>query len=694
MAKPASDVTRQEYPGDLVELSEKFAHWHNEWSELEGIQHESMERSHDFYHGKQLSDANEQALAKTGRPIITINKVSPAVDAIYGAVIHNALGFSYVSPKPSDKPGVLQPRPDELMDGTAQYVRSRYGADGKDRAAILDMMIGGIGCQEMRTDARCGDDLEIVVDHIDPVAVGWDTRARECGLVDRRWDFTRGKISDEEFEAEFGIKPEDVEAQGGDEDSLGTKRDLASKADDPHDIYRWQWFEYEDYRVYLVASGMNPDGSIQTRKEPATKKDEVAIMPGEVIVGESEVRKRRIYWEARTYGSSKIIETYKLGVNKFTRTFITGKRDRRTGVWYGIVRHAESPQEWANTFFSGILYIMMHGGKGYIVEEGVFTDKDQAQRDWALPDKLKFVNEGMIDRIQPIQAQQLPPGLSDMAMMAIAFVPEVLGASLELRGLQSNNQSGVTENARQDASIGVIGWIFSELREFYRRHGELLLDFMCRYIEPGRMIKMSTNDGDAYMQFQPPGKDVHYDVVVDDVPSSPNRRRAVFNALSSLVPFFQLDPSQIPPGTGVELLRSSPLPGDVVRKLEANAAQPNPQAEQAQQVQMATAVKQLEKLSAEVEELRTQAMLNMAKAQETGQDAQIAQRIAETEIQQNAIEHEQDLAFKQQKAMLDGEEQLRSLAFKERGQEIALRGQIAQQQVRANEPRRDRADPK
>lgn len=132
----------------------------------------------------------------------------------------------------------------------------------------------------------------------------------------------------------------------------------------------------------------------------------------------------------------------------------------------------------------------------------------------------------------------------------------------------------------------------------------------------------------------------------------------------------------------------------MVRRLEANAAKPNPQAEQAQQIQMATAMKELEKLAAEVDEIRAQAMLNMAKAQETGQDAQIAQRIAETEIQQNAIEHQQDLAFKQQKAMLDGEEQLRNLAFKERGQEVALRGQIMQQQVRANEPRRDRSDSK
>lgn len=685
---PYALTPRKEYDGDLAELSEKLAGWHTEWCELENQQHEAMERSHDFYHGKQMPDADRQALEKSGRPIITINKVAPAVDAIYGAVIHNALGFSYVSPHPSDKEGVLLPRPDELMDGTAQYVRARYGADGKDRAAILDMMIGGIGCQEMRTDARSSEELEICVEHIDPLAVGWDTRARECGLVDRRWDFTRWRLSDDEFEAEFGIKPQEVEPHG-DGDSLSTKEELASKADDPHDVYRWQWFEHESYHVFVVEE-ISPEGAILERSVAANA-DEAAELKksGKRVIKVSDRRKRRVYWEACTYGPAKIIEVYKLGANRFTRTFITGKRDRSNGVWYGIVRHAESPQQWANTFFSGILYIMMHGGKGYVVEEGVFQDKDQAQRDWALPDKLKFVNEGMIDRIQPIEAQQLPPGLADMAMMAIAFVPEVLGASLELRGLQSNNQSGVTETARQDASIGVIGWVFSELREFYRRHGELLLDFMVRYIEPGRMIRMTTQNGDAYMQFQPPGKDVHYDVVVDDVPSSPNRRRAVFNALASLVPFFQLDPTQIPPGTGVELLRSSPLPGEVVRRLEQNAAQPNPQAEQARQIQMATAVKQLEELAAKVKKLESEYVLNMAKAQEVGGEADTAERIAATEMYYRDQEHQQDLAFKQQKAMLDQEEQLRDLAHKERGQEIALRGQIMQQQVKANEPRRD-----
>lgn len=700
MGKPNPSALKNEYHGDLDALAEKFAGWHEEWEELSALQHPLMEKSHEFYHGKQMSDADEAALRDAERPIITINKIAPALDAIYGAVIHNALGFSYVSPHASDGEGPLLPRPDEMMDGAARDIRRGYGADGKDRLTIMDGMIGGLGCQQMRVDDQSSEQLEVVADHIDPFAVGWDTRARESGLVDRRWDFIRRAISDDEFEAEFGIKPEEVEARGRADKNLDTEEDLESHADDPHDVYVWQWYEVEDYKVYvlkpqaaeLLAQIGHPlaekivRGRVGLTDAEAEEYSDLSDLVAEV----SKTRKRRVYWEAKTYGATSPIEVYRIKVNKFTRTFITGKRDRSTGVWYGIVRHAESPQQWANTFFSSIIYTMASGGKGYVAEEGIFVDKDQAQREWSRPDKIKLVTDGALSptpRFMQIEGNSLPAGLADMATMAVQFVPEVLGATLELRGLQTNNQSGVTEAARADASIGVIGWIFAELREFYRRHGELLLDFIVEFIEPDRLIRMSGPDGrDYYQQFKPPGKDVHYDVVVDDVPSSPNRRRAVFSALASLVPFFQLDPSQIPPGTGIELLRSSPLPGEVVRKLEDNAARPNPEAEKAKALQFETQIAELKKLLGAANELNTQAMLNMAKAKETGQDAETAQRIAATEIEQKKVEGTMDLAIKAQKASLDHAADVRKLEIDGVRQQRALETQMVQQEMKRNEP--------
>lgn len=687
MAVSDSHSLRDEYTGDVEELTLKLSTWASEWDQLRGDQHAAMEVSHDFYHGTQMPEKDRAALEEAGRPIITVNKIAPAVDAMYGAIIHNALGFSYVSPHPTDKPGVLQPRPDELMDGAASFVRRKYGADGKDRLAILDMMIGGIGCQEMRTDSQLTNDIEVVVDHIDPFSVGWDTRAKESGLIDRRWDFTRRYLSEDEFETEFGIKPEDIDppAEGG--ESSSTVDDPASRADDPYEVRRWQWYEHETYHVYVVATGqIGPDGYPVTENVPANAEEADAI-DETMVIAKSKPRKRRVYWEALTSGSSAIIEVYRVGVNKFTRCFITGKRDRSSGVWYGIVRHAESPQQWANAFFSSVIYIIASGPKGYAIERGALVDKDQAQREWAMPDKLKVLEDGAIsnNRLMELKGNQLPSGLADMAMLSIGFVPEVLGASLELRGMQANNQSGVTEGARADASIGVIGWIFAELREFYRRHGELLLDFMTQYIEPGRLILMSTGDGDQYRQFQPPGKDVHYDVVVDEVPSSPNKRRAVFNALAQLVPFFQLDPTQIPPGTGIELLRSSPLPGDVVRRLEQNAAQPNPQAEQMKQLQMRDQVATVMEKEARGKELETQALLNMAKARETGQDAEIAQRIAATDIQKKVVEGNVDIAIKERKAVLDHHADMTKIEIDRVRQEQALKAQLAQQSIRMQE---------
>ena len=165
---------------------------------------------------------------------------------------------------------------------------------------------------------------------------------------------------------------------------------------------------------------------------------------------------------------------------------------------------------------------------------------------------------------------------------------------------------------------------------------------------------------------------VSYDVIVDDTPTSPNMQERTWAILTQMMPFLQRAP--VPPQIYMELLKYSPLPETLTAKIaeimEREAAKqgqkPNPmemlagakaQSEMARagllqaqteetktntmlgtaaaraenfdnQVQALEAAQRQEEIKARVENLRSQALLNLAKAGVTQQDAQTQQMLA------------------------------------------------------------------
>jgi len=623
----------------LKKREETIVKWRSEFETYAAdIQHPKMREDMRYVHGDHWAAEDKAKMAETKRPMVVFNRVAALVDATYGAMIFNQMGISYVQRVATPAGGQISKH--ELLSSAAAYFRAlpHWNAEAEDRDMFKDMLTCGIGAQEMIVDNEVTGDDEIVARRLDPFSVGWDTRAKRVGLMDRRWHFRKTRLSEDEFKDEFGSLPEG--SQPGSRLMADTPGD---KSEDPYEVYIFEWYETERFhRVTLL----DADGLPAAPSFDAVPADLKGMTEGVHFEydppGDKTPRRRRAYWRAHVHGDS-ILRIRKLVC--WAVTFATGKRDDTDGSWYGMVRNAKDPQDWANKFLSLVIYIIATSGKGIMAEDGVFPPDADFEKDWANPAKPSIVAAGAIsgNRIAPKQQSALPPNLSDLLAFATSAVREVVGVSLETVAAQMNDQSGVVEESRKNAAMAVVAWAFASLRDFYRQQGHCLLKYMTSYIPQGRLIRTLGAAGEG-QQFLPlTYEDAVYEVEVDEVPNSPNKKAESHRVLTAFAPIL-MQPDMPPPVKlqyVVEMLNSSSLSSDAVRRIEAAGNQPNPAAEQAQQIQLQTAMAQLQELAAKVEELQSQAELNRAKAQEIGGS-----------VERRAIESAIDIDERQQTANL------------------------------------------
>lgn len=682
---------------DIEGLESRISDWRGESEDYLADWHPEAEEDSKFVHGHQWGEADAKVMegapgVRSKRPMVTFNRIAAIVRATYGAMVHNQMEISYVrrTGALSKDQGVAK---DEILSSGAAYFRSQpfWNAASEERDMFMDVLSIGIGCMQMIVDDETTGEVEPVGRRVDPFCVGWDTRATRGGLTDRRWHFYKTSLSEQEVVDEFGKVPskDEVSNQGR---GTSTNARPGIRSEDGYEIYHWQWYETEKYFKVLV-----PDEKTGGAKEDGlTAKEMKALVEGVDYAFADEAdrapRRRRVYWECFSYGD-KVLRVNKIGVNAFTYEFATGVRDPSTGMWYGLVRDAKDPQRWANKFLSLFIENVAFSGRGVIVEEDAFDDPQEAQRDWADVAKMTIARPGAVSggKIMPKPENKLPPSADKILEFSTAAVREVLGVPLEQIAQQMNDQSGVVEESRKTAAMAVVAWAFASHRDYLHRHGHLLLRFMTTYIPRGRLIRTVSPDGAAtFMPFT--YEEATYEVEVDEVPTSPNKKAEVHRTLVAYAPLLQQPeiPASFKTAYLLEMMRSSSIPTETVRRLEAAAAKPpDPMAVQAQQIQMASAMQEVEKLRAQVVELQSQAMLNLAKARGEGQDAETAQRIAQTEIEQKVVEGNFDLALKKQKADLDRQSDIDKLQVARERNSMALEQQYMQQQIRAQEPPRE-----
>lgn len=576
----------------------------------------TAEEDYGFVDGTGQWDAEDKAILRDQlRPVITFNRIAPVIDTITGLESGNRQEVHY-APRQMGKVGVT-----ELMSQTAAWVRDECDAEDEESDSFIDLCICGMGWTETRPDYEIDPEGLIMIERVDPLEMYWDPNAKKRNLADRRYNFHARRMPREDAESLFP----DYDAWQLDATWASDDRDTH----EPHDafaarLYRddqsgregaqkkevtlvyAEWWERETYTVIFDPfNGGRKEikrGELKVLNQRLERIATITNIPFKPVKATDLTRKVfKSAWLGNVIlkdpQTGKEINNGRVK-NAWSFNAMTGKRERKTNTYYGVVRAAKDPQRWANKFFSQILHIINSNAKGGITAEMDATaNVRQFEADYARPDAVTWVMPGALakGKIQPKPAITFPTGLDKMLEFAIQGIPQTTGINYELMGQVNRDQPGVLEYQRKQAGMTILAALFQSLRRYRKNQGRALLYCIQEYITPGRLIKIDGDDGAQYIPFAKSPDLVEYDIVVDDAASSPNQKEMIWSMLSQFMPLL----TQSPLSVIAEFLKYSPLPESVSTKVSQLLTQQAQQPQVDPKVQAMQAKAQLDQQQAQ-----------------------------------------------------------------------------------------------
>jgi len=101
-----------------------------------------------------------------------------------------------------------------------------------------------------------------------------------------------------------------------------------------------------------------------------------------------------------------------------------------------------------------------------------------------------------------------------------------------------------------------------------------MLYYITNFLADGRLVKIGGPDQAQYIPLLHQPDLVEYDIIVDEMPNTPNIKEQVWGTLMSMMPF--LKGMAIPPSFYGEVMKYSPLPATLVSKLQSIMAAEKP----------------------------------------------------------------------------------------------------------------------
>tara|TARA_S200002703_G_scaffold114078_1_gene99540 strand:- start:1384 stop:3834 length:2451 start_codon:yes stop_codon:yes gene_type:complete len=613
----------------------------------------------DFVSGSQWTEDDRQMLADQLRPVVTFNRVGPVVDVVTGTEVQNRQEVRYVPREAGDS------KANELLTGAAQWARDLCDAEDEDSDAFHDVVVCGMGWTETRMDYEMDPEGRIVIERVDPMEMYWDGTARKRNISDARWvlrveEMERDELRDlwpDKYMDVVGATAlwgDDLEDESphvtvaGDQYANGDQTDAKRKQ--MVKVVEYQWWERVD--MYRVADPMTGSAAMLDKAKFERLSANFARHGMELRYVK---QKRREYKRAFIAGDVLLEEGGNPDPNGFTYKCITGKRDRNTNTWYGLVRAMKDPQRWANKWLSQTMHIINSNSKGgLLAEEDAFKNPRKAESEWSDPSSITMLKSGALSqgKVQEKSALTYPAGLDRLMEFAVSSIRDVTGVNVEMLGMSEGNQPGILDFQRKQAGITILGTMFDSLRRYRKEQGRLLLHFIREYISDGRLVKIAGAQGEAYVPLMRQSSD-SYDVIVDDAPTSPNQKEMVFATLSQMLPQLLQAGIPIPP----EIVDYAPLPTGLIEKwkeLLSKQGGPTPEEVEMLKLQLAEAMADNQKLRTSEESKVQKVMLDAKiKQEQMALDRQLQQEEMAFKEAQAQREYQYKLQLAQAESELD-----------------------------------------
>lgn len=640
-----------------VPVPQKFKEWLlNDRDHLEQWRKEAKE-DYEFVAGRQFSDKELEALAKKKRPVVVFNRIQPVIDSVHGQEIGNRREVRYIPREMGDA------KKNELLSGAATWFRDQAHAETYESDSFWDTIVCGLGWTETRIDFEERRDGKPAVDRLDVFEMYYDFNAKARNLADaRRMERVR-HIPLSEAQEMF-LKPDGTSYSRAELDATWTaatdsadinrfaRTDEGSDAsgDGMVTVVHMQWIERENYFLaYDPIEGAEKEfttAEFQARQkelkglvsaiDPTTQQeatfstDEFKVandrmtallgvgMQGRPVEIEG-VRMRRKVRKQAFFGNVVLNFGPAPCPTKFSFQCITGKRDRNTNTWYGLVRSMKDPQRWANKWLSQTMHIMNSNSKGgLLAEKDAFENQRDAEASWADPSGITLVKPGALinGKIKEKAAAQFPAGFMQLTEFAISSIRDTSGVSVEMLGLREAGQAASLEMQRKQAGMTILQPFFDALKFYRELQGEVMLYYIQNDLSDGRLIRITGEENEQYVPLIKQASS-EYDIIVDDAPTSPNMKEAAWAIMMQLLPAFG---SVMPPEMLMTMLEYSPLPSTIVDKLKKQAEDMQAQ-QQEQQAKVAAAAEAQQ--GAEIEKTQSETTKNQATAKKAVTDAEV-----------------------------------------------------------------------
>jgi len=579
-------------------LLAKLEAWGNDADQHWSTWAEEAREDYDMVAGRQWEPEAIAEMEEDNRIPVTFNRIETTIDAVSGAEIMGRQEVTYL-PRTVEDTGVT----DVLSQG-AQWLRQSCDAEDEESEACRDTLICGIGVTETRVSYDEEPDGQIIIERCDPLQFKVDPSSKKANFADARYIKRDVPMSKEEAEEEFGDLDFDQT------DSTNTRTPVIvdpqvrykngegqEGSDNEVKVTEYQWFEsYHVNRIQHPITGEEVEIDDEALEVVMAESPGVELQPVR--------QKRRRYWKAFVV-AGQVHDKTEIEAGQFTYKFITGKRDRNKGTYYGLVRPMKSPQRFSNKFFSSMLEQFIKGAKGGVMaEEGAVADQRQFENSWAQSDAITWVPNGSLsqNRIQEKPNQPLSPALPPMLEFSVSSIRDVTGVNLEMLGGADRQQPGILEHQRKQAAYGILSAFFNAFRRYRKIQGRLFLKMMQLYLPEDQLVRIVGDDGEAkYVPLALSQEAGKYDVIVDEAPTSPNQKERIFAILTQ----FQGMIAEASPEIQAELVKYSPLPAALSEKLVKilmTPAPPDPMAEKQAQLGMAGMEQNVRKVASEATE--------------------------------------------------------------------------------------------
>jgi hypothetical protein len=569
-----------------------------------------------YYHGSQWTEKQIKALNDRKQPVVTFNRIGRKIDGVVGLIERVRQDPKAYPRTPKHEQGA------ELATAIVRYVLDEQEWKAKSPEAARDAAIDGYAGIEIEITQGDQNDSEVSFEIVEPDSFFYDPRSYRPDFTDARF-MGSGKWVDVDVAVDlFPDKAEEIEASCEDNSELTSDPDREKK-----------WFAMDGTKrlIRLV------DIWYQHRGKWCW-----AIFTGSLMLME---------------GESYLFDEKNKTMCKYIMFSCNVDHD---GDRYGFIRNMKSAQDEYNHRRSKSLHNL--GTRRLILTQGSVDDIEVTRREYAREDGVVLVNtQNVNEGVKTDDKMADFAGQMKLMENAIAEL-ENYGPNQALIG-DVQNQSGRAIQLLQQAGMAELGPYILGFKGWKLRVYRALLSAVQRHWTAERFVRVTDDDGVAqFIQINGVGIDpqtgqptmvnaigsLDVDIVMDEGADAINMQADAYDTLTVMAS----KGAQIPPAVLIEL---APLQASVKKKLLEMMQKPDPAAEKAKEIALAGE-------AAKVDETKSKAMLNIAKAQEAGQpemgqpmqpqpdelpmEVQVAQAAAEISETHASAEQKRAAAYK------------------------------------------------